>query len=112
MNRALWLEPENLLKYIVETFDDDKIIYIKLSGDLYSDEFKAISKDFRLKATELNYKLIFDFRETTNYIRIADAYFWFDSFYDFPINLRKIGVAHLVNDENEPFFNFFRLLSS
>lgn len=108
-NRIISDDYQKLITYTVQIFDNKKLLYIKLFGELYANEFKAISYEYRLKANKLNYRLIFDFRKANNHIMIADAYFWFDNLAKTSFDLLKINVIHLVNDQNESFFNFFKL---
>jgi hypothetical protein len=85
-----------------------KIIIVRVFGDLYSLEVAIMDKEIRTKAKELNYKIIFDFRETHNYISILDAYLWYKNNYSNSFfNLSCISVAKITNESDMSFFQFF-----
>lgn len=84
-----------------------KIIEVKVYGDLDTRETALMGKTIRLKAKELNYKILFDFTQARNKISIAEAYFWFADHYDkIDTELRYIPTAHLSNEEDRSFFSF------
>lgn len=96
------------MEYIYEIISSSKIIEVKVSGDLVVKETVLMGKTIRIKAKELNYKILFDFTQTRNKIPIAEAYFWFTDYYDkIDIKLRYIPTVHLSNEEDKPFFCFF-----
>jgi len=85
-----------------------KIIIVKVIGDLHTNDVAKMDKEIRIKAKELNYKIIFDFRETKNYISISDAYNWFSNNYKNSFfNLCFIPVVKISNEKDKSFFQFF-----
>jgi hypothetical protein len=96
------------MKYTCEIISDYKIIKVNVVGDLTVNEAASMGKTVRLKAIEMNYKILFDFTQTKNKISIGDAYFWFSDHYD-TINskLRYIKTAHLTNKIDKSDFDFF-----
>jgi hypothetical protein len=96
------------MKYTCEIISDYKIIKVKVVGDLTVRETASMGKAIRLKAIEINYKILFDFTQTKNKISIGDAYFWFSDNYDAIDNkLRYIKTAHLTNQVDKSDFGFF-----
>ena len=67
-----------------------------------------MDRSIRTKAKELNFSILFDFRQSKNRITMGDAYFWFTDFYeDNEKLLISIPTANLSSTEDEPFFKFF-----
>ena len=96
------------MKYIYDIINSSKIVEVRVSGDLDIRGAALMGRTIRIKAKELNYKILFDFTQTRNKIPIAEAYFWFADYYDeVDIKLRHIPTAHLSNEEDKPFFSFF-----
>jgi hypothetical protein len=101
------------MKYTCDIYPDNKILNVKLSGDLYTKEVALMDTEIRLKAKELNCKIVFDFRETMNYISIADAYYWFVAeFNKVLFDLKYIPAVHITNEQDESFFRFFGITSN
>lgn len=84
-----------------------KIITVRTTGDLTTNELAAMGILMRQKARKLNYKILFDYSLSKNYISITEAYYWFSDHYD-PINktLRYVTAAIVYNLEDEVFFDF------
>ncbi|MEI7504097.1 MAG: hypothetical protein WCJ61_12515 [Paludibacter sp.] len=96
------------MNYFYELIDSIITITVKTEGDITRNDFAETDRLIRTKANELNYKILFDFRNSQNCISIADAYFWFLNFYTDNENaLKTIPTAHLSRVEDEPFFKFF-----
>jgi len=92
--------------YTINT--DTKIITVQTKGDLIKNEVAEMDKSIRMKASELERNVLFDFRKSKNKISIADAYFWYDEFYnDDERFLMSIPTVHLSSAGDEDFFKFF-----
>ena len=90
----------------------NKIIVVRLSGKLYSQEFSKIDSENREKAIELGYKLIYDFSRTINHISIVEAYHWYFDFHSHKcIDSHLIPVVFLSNQNDVTFFKFFETTS-
>jgi len=101
------------MKYTYEIYPDIKILSVRLFGELYTKEVALMDKEIRLKAKELNCKIVYDFRDTKNHMNIVDAYYWFDAVSNTDLfNLKDICVAKITNKADEPFFHFFELTSN
>ena len=93
--------------YTLEINKRKRLVITRLEGDLFHEEMGKIGIEARLKAKELNYKTLFDFRNTKNYVSITDAHYWIKDFYDkTDKDIRHIPAAHLVDEENADFFDF------
>jgi hypothetical protein len=96
------------MEYTYDIIENYKVIFVKVSGILNVQEVALMGKTIRLKAKELNYKILFDFTHTKNKISTAEAYFWFTNHYDkIDMKLRYIPTAHISNEEDKSFFYFF-----
>lgn len=91
----------------------NKIITVRTTGDLTTNELAAMGILMRLKARNLNYKILFDYSLSKNYISITEAYYWFSDHYD-PIDktLRYVTAAIVYNLKDESFFNFLETTCS
>lgn len=91
---------------------NNRIIYVIVAGILIAEEVALMGKEIRLKALNLNCKIIFDFTNTKNQITITESYFLFSNYYDnVDRRLRYIPTAHITNNENEDFFKFVETTS-
>jgi hypothetical protein len=100
------------MKYTIEIYSDIKILNVRLFGELYTREVALMDREIRLKAREMNCKIVFDFRETRNYISITDAYYWFDARYNKAFfNFMHVPVVYITNERDESFFYFFEITS-
>ncbi|MEI7503987.1 MAG: hypothetical protein WCJ61_11950 [Paludibacter sp.] len=80
---------------------DTKIITVRTSGDLIKNEVAKMDRSIRTKAKELNFSILFDFRQSKNRITMGDAYFWFTDFYeDNEKLLISIPTANLSSTED------------
>lgn len=96
------------MKYTHEINSESKIIVVKTTGDLTTNEVAAMGLHILLKAKELKYKVIFDHRFSKNKITIAEAYDWFSVHYDsVDTKLRYIPTAYIPNNEDYSFYSFF-----
>jgi hypothetical protein len=101
------------MNYTQIIYPDIKILLVRAFGELHTKEVALMDKNIRLKAKELNYKIIYDFRDTANHMSIADAYNWFaDDDNNVLFKLRNIPVVKITNEHDESFFNFFELTSN
>ena len=95
------------MEYKEEIYKKKRIIYVKTKGYLSKEELGPLTTLTRLKAKKLNCSLLFDFRESINNISIFEAYYWIKEFYDkIDKSLKYIPTVHIVNKDNEEFFNF------
>jgi len=96
------------MEYTYEIINDDKIIKVKVSGELTPKETALMGKNIRIIAKELDYKILFDLRKAENKVSISEAYFWFADHYDeIDITFRYIPTAHITHEEDKSFFKFF-----
>jgi len=101
------------MKYTYDIYPDNKILRVKLTGDLHTKEVALMDTEIRMKAKELNCKIVFDFRETINHMSLGDAYYWFvNNFNNTLSDLKYIPIVKIVNAHDESFFNFFGLTSN
>ena len=95
------------MKYVEEIIDDKNIIHVRVKGELHAKETAEMGSKIRTKALKHGYKIILDFKETTNYVSIIEGHTWFNDYYDkINIKLRFIPTVHLTNKANEKFFYF------
>ena len=86
---------------------NNKIIIVIVVGILIAEEVALMGIKIRIKALNLNCKIIFDFTNAKNQMTIANAYYWFLDYYDnVDMKFRYIQTAHLSNEQNEAFFKF------
>ncbi|HEY6913328.1 MAG TPA: hypothetical protein VI413_01540 [Paludibacter sp.] len=96
------------MKYTHEINPEDQTINVVMEGSLETKEVADLCLKIMLKAKELNYKIIFDCRQSRTKITIAEAYYWYTTHYDhIDIELRKIPLAYIVNREDWDFYSFF-----
>jgi len=98
------------MTYTYEIDDANKTITVVTEGDLLSKEAAEMGLTILLKAKELKYRIIFDYRLSKNRISIAEAYYWFSNHYDsVDSELRLIPSVYIPNKDDFEFFNFFEL---
>jgi hypothetical protein len=101
------------MEYSFTINTDTNIIIVNTSGELIKNEVAKMDKRIRIKANDLKYKILFDFRQSKNRITFADAYFWFTEFYkDDEKLLLSIPTVHLSSAEDEDFFRFFEITTN
>lgn len=97
-----------IMKYTYEINSESKAIHVITTGDLITKEVASMGVKILLKAKELKYKVVFDYRFSKNRISIAEAYFWYVEHYDHvDVELRHIPIAYIVNNEDWNFYSFF-----
>jgi hypothetical protein len=89
--------------------ESKQIIFVTITGNVHEKEASVVGILMRMKAIELNYGLLFDFRLSTNHITVGQAYFWFDRYYD--AELKKVKTVHLINQSDYHFFEFVQTTS-
>jgi hypothetical protein len=95
------------MNYTFENDDYNKIVIVKVTGDLIIDEAVSMDIKMRTEAKILNYKIIFDFTNSNNMMSFSDVYYWFTKYYENIDNKFKyIPTAHITNEKNEDFFRF------
>jgi len=95
------------INYVVDVDDEKKIIFSKISGEVFSDETARMGLKLRTKAKELGYKLILDFREPIIYVSIIEVHNWFRDYYNkLDENLKYIPTVLLYNDRDKELFEF------
>lgn len=99
--------------YTYETNSENQSIFVITKGDLIAKEVAAMGLEILLKAKELKYKVIFDYRNSKNRISIVEAYNWFSTYYDLIDNeLKFIPTAYIANKEDWNFYSFFECTSN
>ncbi|MEI8087270.1 MAG: hypothetical protein WCG93_13760 [Paludibacter sp.] len=95
------------MTYITEINENNKLLIVRTTGDLRTKELSEMGVLMRLQAHDFNYKLIFDYRLSKNYISITEAYYWFSDYYDsVDLKLRQIRAAIISNENDMDFFSF------
>jgi len=104
---------KKIMKYNYKINSENKTIVIITTGDLETKEVAAMGLIILLKANELKYKIIFDYRLSRNKISITEAYYWFSAHYD-SINskLKFIPSAYIAKKQDRDFFRFFETTSN
>jgi len=93
-------------EYIIN--NENKTINVLTIGNLEAGELAAMGLEIMMKAKELKYKIIFDFRLSKNKVSIGEAYFWFSMHYDkIDIEFRHIPTVYIVNKDDWDFYSFF-----
>jgi len=101
------------MEYTSTIDKEKKIIIVRLAGSLTEKDLAPIVLKTRLKAKKLKYKIIFDFRNTDNYISIVDACNWIlDHYEKVDANLKLIQTAHITNKKDKDFFQFVETVFS
>lgn len=86
---------------------ENKTISVKTNGCLIKNELAAMGTASRIQAMDLDYKIIFDYSQSENYITITEAYYWFSDHYDkIDRRLREIPTAIITNKKDMEFFKF------
>jgi len=84
-----------------------KIITVRTTGHLKTKELSEMGVLMRKKARDLNYKILFDYSLSKNFISITEAYYWFSDYYDVvDMKLRNIPAAIITCKEDNKFFQF------
>ena len=90
-----------------------KIITVRTTGHLKTTELAEMCVLIRKKAIDLNYKVIFDYSLSKNFISITEAYYWFSDYYDVvDLKLRQIPAAVITSKEDIDFFQFLETTCS
>ena len=98
------------MRYTYDINSENQTITVVTEGDLISKEAAEMGLKVLLKAKELKYRIVFDYRLSKNRISIGDAYFWFSNHYDsIDSGLRYIPTVYLANKDDFEFFSFFEL---
>lgn len=96
-----------MLQYTAELDEIDRIIIVKVCGDVHSEELASVGSKMRVRACEGNYRILFDFRKAKIYVTLAEAYQWIPDYYDrIDRQLKFVRTAHLTGNEDEIFFMF------
>lgn len=95
------------MEYEFEYDDNRKIIFIRINGELLIEESSKMGLEARLKAKEINFRLIFDFKKTTFIRSIVQAHCWPDDHYiGIDPTIKHIKTAYVVNDRDMEFWSF------
>ena len=95
------------MEVVYEYDDDRKIIIIRVSGEMTIETIAPVSNENRLKAKEMNYKLLYDFRRSSYKKAIVGAYKFFEENFDeTEIDVNYIPTANIINEEDVEFFKF------
>jgi hypothetical protein len=101
------------MNYTYKINSDKKNIIVRTTGDLETKEFAGMCLEILLKAKELKFKTMFDFRLSKNKILLAEVYFWISTHYDHvDRQLKYIQSAYIANDVDYYFYSFFELTSN
>lgn len=95
------------MQYTEEIDKERKIVIARVSGGMTKEKIAPKTTKTRLRAKELNYCILFDFRKVNNYLTIVDAYYWLAEHYDdLDPTLKFIPTAHVVDTKDEEFSRF------
>lgn len=95
------------MRYKEEVDDPRKILCVRVSGEITKEKLAPKTTQTRLRAKELNYGILLDFRKVRNYVTIVDAYYWLAEHYDgLDATLKFIPTAHVVDPKDEEFARF------
>lgn len=90
-----------------------KTIDVVINGICNTTELKRIEFLIRLKANELKYRIVFDYRQLNINSMMSELYFWFTSdYFENDNTLKYIQTAYLVDKEYWNKFLFFECTSS
>ena len=70
------------MQYTEEVDKERKIVIARVSGGMTKEKIAPETTQTRVRAKELNYSILFDFRKVHNYLTIVDAYYWLAEHYD------------------------------
>ncbi len=92
----------------VEVIDDDrKTITARIQGDTTEMQLASEARETRLRAKELHYGIVFDFRLTNLRITVTQVYYWIEKHYDgVDPDLKHIPVAYLIRWRDQQLFDF------
>lgn len=103
------LYTRNKMEYNYSIDMANKIIHVKVTGDIYETDAAEMGLFLRRKALDLNCKLFLDLSEAFCYILMGTAYFWVERRYDvIDERMRYISTAYLINQEQESYYNFIQ----
>lgn len=98
------------MEYTSQINEPSKILFVRVSGVSDKEAMSAMGIAMRLKAQELNYKLLFDFRKIEPFLSVIARYNWVEDNYDrVDPSLKFIPTAHLANEED---MKTFRMLET
>lgn len=90
------------MKYFEKIDDRERIIFVKTRGVITSQDLGPRASHTRVKASRLNYYLLFDFTESEICVSIVDLYHWFSDHHDkIDVSLKYIPFAILFHEMNE-----------
>lgn len=96
------------MTYSYEINSENHAIIVNTIGELNTKEMVAMGLEILSKAKNIGFKVIFDHRMSKNRVSISDAYSWYYDHYDcVDIELRKIPIAYIANNEDWEFYTFF-----
>jgi hypothetical protein len=95
------------MEHSCEINEENRTITVVVVGEVHANDFAKLDVEVCSLALKLNYKLIFNFSNAIVRIGLGEAYFWFSDHLDkVNISFRRIPIAHIANNLNEPFFRF------
>lgn len=104
------MQERKWLRYL-EIDDDQQLISFKPKGLIISDELAEVGKYCRKMAYEKNYKLLFDFRNSSLTAGIIGAYNWFKQYYSKDeFYLKHVKTAHLTAKDHEEVFEYIDIV--
>lgn len=106
---ARQLYTRNKMEYNYSIDMVNKIIHVKVTGDIHETDAAEMGVLLRRKALDLNCKLFLDLSDAVSYILMGTAYFWVERRYDVvDERMRYISTAYLINPEQESYYNFIQ----
>ena len=108
---ASLLYTKNKMEYNYSIDMVNKIIHVKVTGDIHETEAAEMGVLLRRKALDLKCKLFLDLSDANCHILMGTAYFWVERRYDVvDERMRYISTAYLINPEQESYYNFIQTL--
>jgi len=96
-----------MLRYTEEIDESKRIIIVNVCGDVHSEDLASVGSKIRVRAYEINYRILFDFRKAKIHISLPETYEWIPDYYDrIDRHLKFVRTAHLANEEDDIFFRF------
>jgi hypothetical protein len=96
------------MTYTYEINSENHTIIVNTLSDLISKEVAAMGLEILSKAKKLGFKVIFNHKMSKNRVSITEADDWYSHHYDCTdIELRRIPIAYIVNNEDSDFYTFF-----
>jgi len=98
------------VEHVVEVHEESRVIIVRLYGEVTVGRLVPVAMQERMLAREMDYGVVFDFRESQLRISRADAFYFLARHYN-PVDpsIKYIRTAHLVAEKDRDFFMFLEV---